>query len=173
MVNSLLKSRGIVNYASLTPSVASTISQKLDAKVFIYGSIKQAGSTIRINAQLINSKSEDAFKSFQIDGTRDKILSIVDSLSGLVKNSLIISILEKEVTLAFQELATTNSSLAYSYFTYGNIALQKYDYSSAIKWFSQAYNVDSTLTFASILLSFAFANEGLYDEAKNWSLKLY
>ena len=173
LVNSLLKSRGIVNYASLTPSVASTISQKLDANVFIYGSIKQAGATIRINAQLIDSKSEDAFKSFQIDGTRDKILYLVDSLSGLVKNSLIISKLETEVPLAFQDLATTNSPEAYSYFTYGNFAFLKFDFSSAIKWFSQAYDIDSTFTFASILLSFAFANEGLYDEAKKWSLEVY
>jgi tetratricopeptide (TPR) repeat protein len=173
LINSLLKSRGIVNYASLTPSVASTISQKLDADVFIYGSIKQAGATIRINAQLIDSKSEDAFRSFQIDGTRDKILYLVDSLSGLVKNSLIISKLETEVPLAFQDLATTNSPEAYSYFTYGNFAFLKFDFSSAIKWFSQAYDIDSTFTFASILLSFAFANEGLYDEAKKWSLEVY
>ena len=55
-------------------SVASTISQKLDANVFIYGSIKQAGSTIRLNAQLIDSKTKEIFKSFQIDGTVEKIL---------------------------------------------------------------------------------------------------
>ena len=68
-INSLLQSKGLTNYASITPSVASTISQKLDANVFIYGSIKQAGTTIRINAQLIDSKTEEIFKSFQIDGT--------------------------------------------------------------------------------------------------------
>ena len=96
LINSLLKSNGIVNYASLTPSVACTISQKLNANVFICGSIKQSGATIRINAQLRNSKSEEAFKSFQIDGTRDLILNMVDSLSGLVKSSLIISMLETE-----------------------------------------------------------------------------
>ena len=68
-INSLIQSKGLTNYASITPSVASTISQKLDANVFIYGSIKQAGATIRVNAQLIDSKTEEAFKSFQIDGT--------------------------------------------------------------------------------------------------------
>jgi hypothetical protein len=44
-INNLIQSKGLTNYASLTPSVASTISQKLDANIFVYGSIKQAGKT--------------------------------------------------------------------------------------------------------------------------------
>jgi TolB-like protein len=44
-ITGLLQSKGLTNYASITPSVASTISQKLEASVFIYGSINQAGST--------------------------------------------------------------------------------------------------------------------------------
>ena len=54
-INKLIQSKRASNYASITPSVASNISQKLDANVFICGSIKLAGSTIRVNAQLIDS----------------------------------------------------------------------------------------------------------------------
>ena len=43
-ISGLLQSKGLSNYASLTPSVTSTISQKLDANVFINGSINQAGA---------------------------------------------------------------------------------------------------------------------------------
>ena len=50
-INNVLQSKGLTNYASITPSVASIISRKLDAYVFVYGSIKKAGATIRINAQ--------------------------------------------------------------------------------------------------------------------------
>ena len=46
-----------------------SISQKFDVNVFIQGSINQSSSKVRINAQLIESKTEDIFKSFQIDGT--------------------------------------------------------------------------------------------------------
>ena len=42
-INKLVRSEGIVNYASLTPMAARTISRKLDAKVMINGNIKQAG----------------------------------------------------------------------------------------------------------------------------------
>jgi len=35
-INNLIQSKGLTNYASITPSIASTISQKLNANVFIY-----------------------------------------------------------------------------------------------------------------------------------------
>ena len=94
---SMIQSGGYTDYASITPSVAKTISQKLDVHVFICGSINIAGPTLRINAQLIDSNSDEVFKAFQIDGTADKILPILDSLALEVKNFLIISNLKKGV----------------------------------------------------------------------------
>ena len=84
-ITDFLQSKGITNYASITPSVASKISQKLDADVLIYGSINKAGSTIRMNAQLIDSKTEDVLKSFQIDGLLIKILYTIDLLQKKYK----------------------------------------------------------------------------------------
>lgn len=95
-VENLLKNKGLINYSSITPSVASTISQKLDANIFIYGNINQAGNTIRVNAQVIDSKTEESFKSFQLEGKAENILPIIDSLSVLIKNFLIISELKKD-----------------------------------------------------------------------------
>ena len=51
-INNLIKRKSIVNYASLTPLIASMISQKLDANIFINGSIKQAGSKIRVKCSI-------------------------------------------------------------------------------------------------------------------------
>ncbi|MDP4223303.1 MAG: hypothetical protein Q8868_08325 [Bacteroidota bacterium] len=172
-VNSSLRKSGIRNYASLTTSVEATVARKLKANTFVCGSIKQAGPTIRINAQLVNSGTENSFRSFQLDGTRKAILSMIDSLSSLVRNSLIISKLEREASMAFQDLAMTNSPEAYRYFSFGNIAFQKYDYPTAAKWFSQACLIDTNLVLSSILLSLSYANEGLHNEGKNLSLRLY
>jgi hypothetical protein len=94
----MIQSGGYTDYASITPFVARTISQKLDAHVFICGSINLAGPTLRINAQLIDSNSDEVFKAFQIDGTADKILPVIDSLALEVKNFLIISNLKKGVS---------------------------------------------------------------------------
>jgi tetratricopeptide (TPR) repeat protein/TolB-like protein len=172
-ISELLHSKGITSYASITPSVASIISKKLDANIFIYGSIKQAGATIRINTQLINSKTKEAFKSFQIDGTAENILQVVDSVSDMVKNSLIISRLEKEVSPDILDLASTDSPEAYKYFIYGQKAYNELYYTNAIKLYLQALAIDSNLTYATIRISTAYGNIEQYDQAKKWCLRAY
>lgn len=172
-VAALLRSKGYTNYASITPSVASTISQKLDASVFIYGSIKQSDTIIRINAQLIDSKTEDVFKSFQIDGSSGDILNIIDSLSRMVRSFLIISGIEKELSIDYKGLASTNSPEAYRYFIYGQKAFTRSDNNTAIKMYTQALAIDSNFISPAMMLPFAYRNHGLYDEAKKWCLKTY
>jgi tetratricopeptide (TPR) repeat protein len=171
---SLIQSGEHINYASITPTVARAISQKLDAHVFIYGSINQVGSTIRINAKLIDSNSDEVFKSFQVDGTADKILLILDSLAFEVKNFLIISNLKRGVSPDdYQLIATTNSPEAYSLFLLGNKAYRDADYFASYKIYLQALAVDSNFFEAALKLSVAYFNEYLYDEAKRWCLMAY
>lgn len=174
-ITRLIQSKGLTKYTSITPAVASSISQKLDANIFIYGSIKKAGAIIRVNAQLIDTKTEDSYKSFQIDGTGDNILNIIDSLSMIVKNFLIISKLEKGVSPDFQQLASasTNSPEAYRYFIYGNNAYYKWDMPTAVKLYSQALSVDSNFTYATLWLSNAYYNLNMFEEAKKWCLRIY
>ena len=171
---SLIQSGEHTNYASITPSVARAISKKLDAHVFIYGGINQVGSTIRINAKLIDSNSDEVFRSFQVDGTADKILWILDSLAFEVKNFLIISNLKKGVSPDdYQLIATTNSPEAYSLFLLGNKAYRDADYFASYKIYLQALAVDSNFFEAALKLSVAYFNEYLYDEAKRWCLMAY
>ena len=172
-VNNLIQSKGLNNYASLTPSVASNISQKLNANVFIYGSIKEVGNTIRINAQLVDSKTEESFKSFQIDGTPEKILPIVDSLSVMIKDYLIISKLKKVLSHDVQQFANTNSPEAFKYYIYGNNSFARRDYATAVTWYLQAINSDSAFLNAEIWLSMAYYNQGLYKEGGRWCHIIY
>jgi tetratricopeptide (TPR) repeat protein len=174
-VNILLQSKDLTNYASLTPSVASTISQKLDASVFIYGSINQAGPRIRVNAQLIDSKTEDIFKSFQIEGPakEENIFQIIDSLSEQVKNYLLISKLEQGTRYDYRTFASTSSPEAYRYFIYGMNAYYKRDFTTAVKMYSQAISIDSNFTFAFINLSYSYFNLRSYEQAKKWCLRIY
>jgi tetratricopeptide (TPR) repeat protein len=174
-INGLIKGKGLTNYASITPSLASSFSQKLEANVLIFGSIKQANSLIRVNAQLIESKTEEVYKSFQVEGpsNEENIFHIIDSLSVMVKNFLIISKLEKEVTLDYRHGISTTSPEAYRYFIYGQNAFMKRDYPSALKLYSQAIAIDSNFLLATSMLPFAYANQGLYEQAKKWCLKVY
>jgi adenylate cyclase len=171
--NTLLKSKGFTNYASIAPDIASMISRKLGTDVFIHGSIKQAGETVRLNAQLINSSSEEIYKSFQIEGKMENILHLTDSLSDMVRNCLIITKLIKNLTPYEQRLPPTNSSEAFRCYLLGEIARSKRDYAGARKLFSQALAIDSNFHIINVLLSAACINEGLYEEAKEWSIKAY
>ena len=169
-----MQGKGLTNYASITSSVASNISQKLDANIFIYGSIKQAGDIIRINAQLIDSKTEDSYKSFQIDGTADNFLHITDSLSLMVNNFLLTSILKKEVSLVYtQHLGSQKSPDALRNFINGQDAFAKRKYPEAREMFLNTIKIDSNFTMATILLAFAYGNQSLYQDARKWILKAY
>jgi TolB-like protein len=85
----ILQSTEHVNYTSITTSVASDISRKLQANTFISGSIKSAGEKIYINAHLSDADTEEIYRTFQIDGnTEEDIITVTDSLSKLVRNFL-------------------------------------------------------------------------------------
>jgi tetratricopeptide (TPR) repeat protein len=174
-ITNILQSKGFTNYASITPSVASGISQKLDADVFIIGTIKQAGTTIRVNAQLIDSRTKEVFKSFEIDGPskEEAIFDITDSLRQKVTDFLIISKLQKQETPDEKNLAYTNSPSALRYFIYGNKAFNKWDMPTATKFFLQAIDIDSNFYHATLKLSIAYMYQGLVPEGKKWCLKLY
>ena len=171
--NNLIQSKSFTNYASITPSIARNISQELDADVFIYGNINQSGSTMRLNAQIVDSKTEDALKSFQIDGTAENILHVIDSLSVMVKNFLIITVLEKEITQDFRPYISTNYSEAYSSFILGQRAYQKRDFPTATKWYLLALRSDTGFAEVAIWLSSAYSHQGLYNQAKELCLKVY
>jgi len=174
-INNLLQSRDFTDYTSISSSVASTISQKLDANVFIYGSIKQAGSTMRVNAQLINSKTEEALKSIEINEPLKEgmILPIIDSLKRMVRDFLIISKLAEKVVPDYQYFASTNSPEAYNYFVYGQNAYRKEDNSTAVKMYLQAVAKDTNFIYGITQLTLAYRNLGLYKEAKEWCIRVY
>jgi AraC-like DNA-binding protein/tetratricopeptide (TPR) repeat protein len=174
-INGLLRSKGHTNYASITPSVAGSISRDLGASVFIRGSINQAGMEIRVNAQLINSKTDEALKSFKIDGASGEIMHIIDSLSIMIKNSLIISELGKVGLPSYHEpyLKSVNSPEAYRFFIYGQNAFYNNDFPTAIDRFMKALAIDSAILGAIGKISLAYYNEGNFGPAKEWALRYF
>lgn len=174
-ITGLIQGQGFTNYSSITPSVASTISRKLDASLLVYGSVNQAGSTVRLNAQLINSGNEEVVKSFQIEKVLNEgiLFRVIDSLSVQIKNFLILSKLVNEHSYDARSVVTTNSPEAYRYFMNGTKSFRKLDYPSARTLYYKALDIDSNLVVALIYLSSSYRNQQMYDEAKKWCLKAY
>ena len=174
-INNLIKSRGLTDYTSITPSIARLISQKLNADVFIYGNIKQAGSKIRVYAQLIDSKSVEVFKSYQIEGEtkEENIFQVIDSLSTTIKDFLIVSKLEKNLSIDLHEYLSTNSPKAYRFFALAENSYLKSDYYTAEEFYLKALKADSNFTLATVRLSLTYFDNAQYKEAKEWCLKAY
>ena len=174
-INNLLQSRDFNDYTSINSSVASTISQKLNANVFIYGSIKKSGSVMRVNAQLINSKTEEALKSIEINEPLKEgmILPVIDSLKRMIRDFLIISKLAEKVVPDYQYFASTNSPEAYNLFVYGQNAYRKGDNSMAVEMYLKAVAKDTNFIYAITQLALAYRNLGLFSEAKEWCKRVY
>ena len=170
--NNLIQSKGYVNYAQITPSVARKISQNLDANVFVYGNINRTGDKLRISAQLIDSKSEEIFKSFQLDGDVKNVLLLSDSISLMIKSYLILSTLRKEITPEFQ-LIMPSSVDAFKSFVLGYKAFIKWDNLSALRFFTQSLEADSTFITSYIWMALTYENLGEYKKAEKWCLKVY
>ncbi|MBN1183172.1 MAG: tetratricopeptide repeat protein [Bacteroidales bacterium] len=174
-INNLIQSKGFTNNASITPSFASKVSQRMKTNVFIYGNIIKAGSIIRINAQLVDSKTKDVLKPFQIEGlsSEENIIRIIDSLSAKIKNTLIISNLGKAVSYDYKNYAYTDSPEAFKNFIYGKTAFLKRDFPAAVSLLSQAVAIDSNFIGALDMLAWSLWNRDMYNQAKGIALKLY
>jgi tetratricopeptide (TPR) repeat protein len=172
-VNWLIQNESPASYASMAPSIAKLISKKLEVDIFISGTINQAGAINRINAQLIDSHTDEVYKSFQIDGAQREILYSVDSLCSMVMNYLVISKLIGELPPYLQHRPLTDSPEAYSYYLQGENARSKRDYPLARKMYAQALSIDSNYHHMKLLLSVACVNQGLYEEARIWHDRAY
>ena len=172
-VNRLLQNDSPENYASVIPSLAKIISRKLEVDVFISGSINQAGPITRINAQLTDSETDEVYKSFQIDGSSDKMLFAVDSLSSMVMDFLILTKMVGDLPQYRRYGPLTSSPEAYSYYLRGESARSKRDYKMAREMFSKALATDTNYHHVKLLMSVAFMNDGEYAEARKWSDRAY
>ena len=175
-VNDLIRGEKLTNYASITPSVASKISQKLDAGVLVYGSIKQAGSRIRLGAQLIDSRTQETLRAFEIDGPakEESIFQLTDSLKLKLRNFLIVSKLSDEVPSGLRITSSlSDSPEALRYYMYGNESFIKRDYPAAREWYLKALAIDSSLTSAGIYIAVSYANQGSYEEGRKWCMRVY
>ncbi|HQK68999.1 MAG TPA: tetratricopeptide repeat protein [Bacteroidales bacterium] len=174
-INSLIQNQGLTNYATMTPSVASFISKKLDANVFIYGSIKRGGTALRVSAQIIDTKTKDVLKTFEIEGPalEEKVFRIADSLKKQVRNFLIISRLNKGISRDIQYSDGTNSPDAYKLFFLGNDAIMKGNFLTGAKMLEGAVAEDSNFVAAKIFLAYRYSTIGRLDDAKRLCNKLY
>ena len=175
-VNELIQSKGITDYASLTPSIENNVSQKLDANVYISGSIINSGGKIRVIAQIFDALKEEAVKSFEVEGAAsgDMIFQIVDSLRHQVNDFLVVTKLKKNdrnsVGYFFDPI---RSPEAYRYMVSARKAATNSDFGTAINMYKEAIRIDSTIYDAYSGIAMAFGEQGDWNNCKKWLLRYY
>lgn len=166
-----------INYASLTPSFAGDVALRLNTKTFILGNILKTGNKIRITAQLMNTESEEIYKTFQMEADdKNDLFAICDTLSNNIKEYFDIKMIIAEI--GYPEnytLADANSAEALRYYLEGMTSFINFDYPVAIEWYMKAIEVDSNFISAYFYISMAYHNMGqftnsmdLYDKAHEW-----
>jgi tetratricopeptide (TPR) repeat protein len=174
-IQTLLSSQGVTGLASLSPVVAGTVSEKLDADIFIYGSIQKSGSEIGIDAQLIDTKTKEVIKSFEVNGPSgdNMVFLLADSLRNKVKDFLLIKKLIKENPIFMHYPVLTNSPEAFRYYIYGGNAGAKGDWASGVTWGLKALAVDSTFADAAFMVENYYSADGKSDSSKQWLIRNY
>jgi tetratricopeptide (TPR) repeat protein len=174
IINIALPAKGLTD-ASFTTDNAKSISQKIDAEIFIYGSVKKAGQSIRIEAQLIDTKSQEVFKSFNVQKPYDEnnILPMIDTLSAQIRDFMLMTKIIKENLQYKGWVGTTKSPEAFRYFVYGKDAFNKWDLSAALSWFLKAVSVDSNYYDPYIEISSVYSFMGMQEQNLRWVLKYY
>jgi TolB-like protein len=175
-INAVFQAQGIQSEDYIPKSVSNIISKKLEVDVLIYGSVQKTGSLIRLDAQLVDTKTKDVLKSIEITDRfdEDKFLGITDSLRKRVIDFLLISKLMKENPIYRTSTPPTTSPEAYRYFIFGSNALhKKADFKTAISWYLKAVALDSNFYDACYMLVVAYNNEGMADQSLYLLMKLY
>ncbi len=169
-----IQGSNLQNFASISPSMARNVSQKLDAAVFVHGSISQAGERIRINARLIDAETGEVFQPFIAEGEAAEIFSLADNLSTRIRDFLVITVLKKDFSPEIQRyLGTSSSAEAMRYFIEGMEDFAILEYRTAITHFQMAVETDSGFVVPQLYISVAYGNMGDHEMGKEWCMKAY
>jgi len=174
VVSDVLEGTRQVNTASLSPDIARKTASKVDASTYITGNFIGTGSDVSIMLNLVNTESGDLIWTTSVDGDLgSNYRSVLNHLSDTVRNYLEIKAIEEQVESDLTN-AFPNSSEAYRYYIDGLNAIMDGDYKTAIESLSEAYEIDTTFTFAAFYLAFAHCFGGLFDEnLLHWTRRAY
>jgi TolB-like protein len=173
----VLESMDEVFTAGISHSQAKRVAEKVRAETYISGSFQGIGGKYRILTKLVDTKSGDIICTNQVEGDlkSSEYLALTDSLCNELKDYLEIKSLEQKADYDFREVYP-NSAEAYRYFNEGVNLILTSDYESAIKSLKKALEIDSTFTFATFYIAFAYSfwdDNQNYEQCAIWTQKAH
>jgi tetratricopeptide (TPR) repeat protein len=173
-MDNYVKIKGLTEYSSISPSIASSIARKFETDFFLNGNIKQAGLRTYLSAQMIDTKSNEVVRSFETEGpsSEDYIIGIIDSLSQKLVDFLAISRLIKENQSYIPANFNTGSPEALKNYIYGVKAHSKADLPTAIKYYLKSLAADSDFLSPRFELIPAYRGAGMINKSRSLVIDL-
>ena len=173
-IDNILGNPKKVDNAALTPSFAADIASRLDAKTVILGSLYKAGERIRVTVNLMNSRTEEIYKSYNVDGkNEDDFFTISDSLSKLIRNGLEIKRLEEKNDGADLKNIYTSSADALKYYIQARSNHGQLKYELAIDLYLKSISADTNFVSPMLMLAYVYGDLGNSPESRKWAYKAY
>ena len=132
-----------------------TIAEQLDVVHILEGSVRKAGNTIRITAQLIDARSDTHLWSETYDRELTDIFAIQDEISASVVDELKITLLGARPTLVETDLAAYELFLQARYF-HENMSAENLE--KALVFYKAALELDPTYVRAWVWLAAAYGD---------------
>jgi len=153
----VIESMDQVFTAGISPSQAKEVAENVRAETYISGSCQGREGKYWILANLVDTESGDIIWTNKVEGDlkSSEYLDLANSLCNEIKNYLEIKVLEQEADYDFRE-AYPESAEAYRYFIEGVNSILNLDHESAIQSLKKALEIDSTFTFASFYIAYAY-----------------
>jgi len=174
-MSSILSQKKNARQASLSPIQAREVALDLETRTFVQGKILKAGDKIRINAQLLNSESEEIYKTYQVDGSAESdLFYMTDSLAGLIRNYLEIQqLVEGYNSPLVSQLSNTQSAEAFRYYIRSYKSFEELDIESTIHLLKKAIETDPDFIEAYIFLSFTYISMLNSEQSEIWCDRAY
>ena len=170
----VIESMDQVFTAGISPSQAKEVAEKVRAETYISGSYQGIEGKYWILANLVDTENGDIIWTNKVEGDlkSSEYLDLANSLCNEIKNYLEIKVLKQDVDYDFRE-AYTESAEAYRYFIAGMNYILTLDHESAIQSLKKALEIDSTFTFASFYIAWAYAWGNQLEQCKIWIQNAY
>jgi len=169
-----MESMNQVYTAGISPSLAKEIARKVKVETYISGSFQGREDNYWILVNLVNTETGKIIWTDKVEGNLKSsgYLDMADSLCNEIKNYLEITALENIADYEFREVYP-KSAEAYRYFIEGMDLVLNQNYESGIQLLKKALEIDSTFTFASFYIAYAYCYSWQIEQAKLWTKKTY
>jgi serine/threonine protein kinase/Flp pilus assembly protein TadD len=128
------------------PITAQQVGQQLGAAYVLEGSIRRAGSRVRITAQLVEASTRHSVWAERFDRQLEDVFAIQEEIARSIAQALRITLTpQEEKTMARK---ATENPLAYDFYLRGRSYTRRENLDYALQMFEQAIHLDPTFALA-------------------------